>query len=376
MVLMVLVAGVCLFSFLRLVKAHQRIGGDYGDLGGELYGRSIKYAVYFFIVISQLGFVCSYFIFVAGNLVNVVQGLSQCRVQLPMSVWIWVPLAVLIPMVLVRHIAKLSLTAIVADVFILFGLISVLYFTGVQLKQAGAGPNIQAVNVDGFALMIGTAVFSFECVGLVIPLAESMAQPEKFPLVVWMGMIIVCIIYLVIGSISYIAYGDRIQAAVIYNFPPGNPLTMAVQLMYSIAVILSIPLMLFPAIKITESCLFYKCPSGTQSQAVKWGKNLFRCALTFLCAATAQFVGGDNLDKFVALVGSVACIPLCYVFPGMFHWKIAQKTSDKILDMALVALGVGLMAYTFWVAVDSFLQPMQPITKVQELCDAHHAIEG
>ncbi|ORX62684.1 hypothetical protein DM01DRAFT_1278586 [Hesseltinella vesiculosa] len=361
-VLMVVVAVICLVAFLRLVRTHQCIGGGYGELGGALFGKTVKYLVLFFIVISQLGFVCSYFIFISGNMVNVVQVLSQCRVFMSHEMWIWLPLLVLIPMVLVRQIAKLSLTAIIADVFILFGLLCVLYFTGDQLRRYGPGPNIQAVNTEEIGLMVGTAVFAFECVGLVIPIAESMENPEKFPLVVWAGMIIVCVVYLLIGGISYLAYGDRIQAAVIYNFPPNNPLTITVQLLYSIAIILTIPLMMFPAINIMENIIFRKCLSGSQSQAVKWGKNLFRCGLTLACAATAYLVGGENLDKFVALVGSVACIPLCYIFPGMFHWKIAQRKREKAVDGMLVLVGVGLLAYTFYVTVDSFLKPNHPVT--------------
>jgi amino acid permease len=95
------------------------------------------------------------------------------------------------------------------------------------------------VNTSNFALMIGTATFSFEGIGLVIPIAESMERPEKFPLVVSLGTIIVCVIYIVVGSMSYLAYGDQIQAAVVYNFPPSNPLTITVQLLYSVAIILT-----------------------------------------------------------------------------------------------------------------------------------------
>lgn len=184
-----------------------------------------------------------------------------------------------------------------------------------------------------------------------------MERPEKFPFVLTMGMLIVCVIYILIGTISYLAYGDRIQSAVIYNFPPDNSLTIAVQLLYSLAICLTAPLMLFPALKIIENGLFRKFRSGAESMGVKWTKNLYRISLCVLCAVVAFGIGGDNLDKFVSLVGSVACVPLCFIFPGMFHYKVSKKVSEKVWDVALAVFGLGILVYTLYVSIDSFIYP-------------------
>lgn len=163
---MIIIACICLFAFLRLVNTQLMIGGSYGDIGGVLYGSSIRYTVLFFIVLSQMGFVCSYFVFISGNLVNIVDVLSHCSAQIEQRYYIWFPLIIIIPLVLVRHIAKLSFTAIIADIFILFGLISCLYFTSSKLHTSGMGPDVKPINPANFALMIGTATFSFEGIGL------------------------------------------------------------------------------------------------------------------------------------------------------------------------------------------------------------------
>lgn len=72
-----------------------------------------------------------------------------------------------------------------------------------------------------------------------IPIVEAMENPKKFPLVTTVGLIIVTLIYILIGTLSYLAYGDQIQAAVIYNFPPDSRLNVSVELLYSLAVILT-----------------------------------------------------------------------------------------------------------------------------------------
>lgn len=53
-----------------------------------------------------------------------------------------------------------------ANVFIIFGITYLWYFSIRHLVQDGAGPDIALFNRDDFALFIGTAVFSFEGIGL------------------------------------------------------------------------------------------------------------------------------------------------------------------------------------------------------------------
>ncbi|ORZ23499.1 transmembrane amino acid transporter protein-domain-containing protein [Absidia repens] len=356
-VLMVLISSICLLAFLRLVATQQVVGGSYADIGAKMYNQTIRFTVLFFIVISQIGFVSSYFIFVSQNLFSVANVLSNCQNHILEKYYIWFPLIILIPLSLIRHIARLSFCAILADILILFGLIVIIYFTSEQLHNVGVGPNVVAVNSMNFGMMIGTATFSFEGIGLLIPIVEAMEKPKKFPLVTTVGLIIVTIIYILIGTLSYLAYGDTIQAAVIYNFPPDSRLNIALEILYSAAIILTMPFMLFPALKIIENGLFHKFKSGRQSIGVKMSKNFYRVIISTVCAALAFGIGAENLDKFVSLVGSVACVPLCFIFPGMFHIKIAKKTWDKVVDCCLMIWGVGILIYTLYVTINSFVHP-------------------
>lgn len=162
---MVIVAVICQVAFLRLVKTQQVIGGSYGDIGGALFGSFVRYVVLGFLVVSQMGFVCSYFIFISGNLVIIVDVLSHCAAQIAQKYYIWISFVAIGPLVLIRYIARLSFAAVIADLFIVFGLISCLYFTSKELHQFGIGPDVKPVN-SAFALMIGTATFAFEGIGL------------------------------------------------------------------------------------------------------------------------------------------------------------------------------------------------------------------
>lgn len=59
------------------------------------------------------------------------------------------------------------------------------------------------------------------------------------------------------------------------------------------------------------------------------------------------WIGADDLDKFVSLVGSFACIPLVYIYPPMIHYKaVAKARIIRIIDMLFVVFGFVLMVYT------------------------------
>ncbi|KAG0165022.1 neutral amino acid transporter [Apophysomyces sp. BC1034] len=353
--LMVFIACVCLVAFQLLVSTQQQIGGSYGDVAEALYGRWLRYLIMFFLCISQMGFVASYMIFISENIGLVVETLTHCNAPFESKYFIWMVVAVIIPITWVRKIARLSYAAIVADVFILFGLISVLYFCSDQISNHGVGPNIRMINGSDFALMIGTAVFSFEGIGMVLPIVEGMKDPKKFPRVLNIGMVIVTVIFILIGAIGYIAFGDTTQASIVANLPR-EPLSITVQLLYAVAMILTSPFMLYPALTIVENGIFGN-RSGNKNLKWKWLKNLSRAMVALVCAVVSFAVGSDGLSKFVALVGSVACLPLCFIFPGMFHFKVTSGKWRKTGDVILALFGFGVMVYTMYVNINSWIHP-------------------
>lgn len=72
-----------------------------------------------------------------------------------------------------------------------------------------------------------------------------------------------------------------------------NKFVNGVQFMYSLAILLSTPMQIFPAITIVENGLFKR--SGKYSKNVKWGKNTFRFAMVMLCALIA-WVGANDCE--------------------------------------------------------------------------------
>ncbi|KAH7926377.1 amino acid transporter [Leucogyrophana mollusca] len=337
------IALISLYSFLLLVQTKFVVSGSFGDMGGHLYGSWMRYAILFSITISQIGFVCAYTIFVAENLQAFVLAVTHCLKLISVPYFILVQLVIFLPLALVRNLAKLSTAALVADAFILAGL---LYIFGSEFAIIGNRglADVKMFNPKEFPLFIGTAVFSFEGIGLVIPITDAMREPRKFPQVLTGVMIGLLALFGGAGALSYLTFGSDVNAVVLVNLNQDSKFTQSVQFLYSLAILLSIPLQFFPAVRILENGLFVR--SGKADARIKWLKNLFRFGLVMVCTAIS-WAGAADLDKFVALIGSFACVPLCYVYPPMLHYRaVARNRRQKVADVALGVFGMAAMVYT------------------------------
>jgi proton-coupled amino acid transporter len=124
------------------------------DLGGTLYGPWMRYSILTSITISQIGFVSAYTIFVAENLQSFVYAASRCTSFIPVQYLILIQLVIFLPMALIRNLAKLSTTALVADVFILAGLVYIFGSEFGIISERGIA-EVALFNPKDFPLLIG-----------------------------------------------------------------------------------------------------------------------------------------------------------------------------------------------------------------------------
>ncbi|EEH19184.1 hypothetical protein PABG_01503 [Paracoccidioides brasiliensis Pb03] len=343
-IVLVSVSLLSYYCFILLVSTRMKIHGSFGDIGGVLYGKHMRRIILGSIVLSQLGFVSAYIVFVSTNLQAFVYAVSKCKTFLDIKFIILMQLVVFLPFSFIRDISKLGFTALIADVFILLGIIYLYIYGFETIIDNGGVSDIKPFNRASWTLFIGTAIFTYEGIGLIIPIQESMKKPQKFPGVLALVMILITTVFLSMGILGYAAFGSKTETVVLLNLPQDNKIVNGIQFLYSIAILLSTPLQLFPAIRILENELFTR--SGKYNPGIKWKKNGFRSFLVVLCALVA-WGGAADLDKFVALVGSFACVPLVYVYPPMLHLKAVSRTKlQKVADIGLAVFGVIGCLYT------------------------------
>ncbi|KAI1820613.1 transmembrane amino acid transporter protein-domain-containing protein [Xylaria intraflava] len=349
---LVALAALSYYCFILLITTRLKIEGSFGDIGGIVYGGWMRRLILGSIVLSQMGFVAAYTVFTAENLQAFVLAVSNCSTNIQIALFILLQMLIFLPFSLFRDIGKLGFTALIADVFIIIGLAYLFYYDVLTLSTEGLA-DIILFNERDWTLFIGTAIFTFEGIGLIIPIQESMKNPKQFPKVMFNVMIIMSVIFITMGAVSYAAYGSKTETVVLLNLPQDNKFVNGVQLLYSLAILLSTPLQIFPAIKITENALFTK--SGKYNPYIKWQKNMFRFFMVILCALIA-WGGSDNLDKFVALVGNFACIPLTFIYPPLLHYRaVARTRARKLSDILLCIFGFIAMGYTTTLTVLSWV---------------------
>lgn len=353
---LITVSVVTTIAFHLLLQCRVRYGGGYGELGEAIGGSKLRALILGSITISQIGFVCSGTIFVAENLLAFLNAVVQGSSPLSANALIVLQLVVLIPLALIRNISKLGPAALLADVFILLGLTYIYYYDIAVISEHGIDKTVQLFNPKHYTLTIGAAIFTFEGIGLILPIQSSMKRPEKFEQLLWVVMLIITVIFTSVGVLCYATFGTDTQIEIISNYPQSSKFVNAVQFLYSLAVLVGTPVQLFPAVRILEGKIFGRL-SGKRDSSTKWKKNGFRTGIVVICAVIS-ILGSSNLDRFVALIGSFACVPLVYIYPPLLHYRgIAESRLAKSGDILLMVVGLGAMIYTTCITiVNSILQ--------------------
>lgn len=344
---LVVVSIVTMFCFELLLACRKQYGGGgYGDLGQLIVGKRLRQLILISITLSQFGFVCAGLIFTAENLASFFDAVTPNSAPLGTNALIGIQLVVLIPMAFIRNISKLGPAALLADVFILIGLTYIYWYDISWIsKMGGFHPSIELFNPRDWTMTIGSAIFTFEGIGLILPIQSSMKQPENFSKLLLLVMAIITVIFTSVGVLCYGTFGENVSVEVITNFPQSSKLVNAVQFLYAMAVLVGTPVQLFPAMRTIELKIFGRA-SGKKDSLTKWKKNAFRAALVVFAGVVAA-LGASDLDKFVALIGSFACVPLVYIYPAFLHYKgVAERPWAKAGDIAMMLVGLVAMIYT------------------------------
>ncbi|KAE9326012.1 hypothetical protein PF008_g16754 [Phytophthora fragariae] len=350
------------FCMLRLTECSNvllrepgRTSVSYGMVGEKAFGKVGRVAVNISLVLSQIGFCCSYLIFVEKNIGEVILAIFGVQRTTALSSLMLIALQILLytPLSWVRRIEYFALTNLFADLLILFGLVYIISYTVQTIDDAPVGSATwENFNSTSWAMMLGTSVYCFEGIGLVLPIYDAMDGDikHKFPRILSYSMLFLVTLLSVFAGLVYAAFGQDTQSVVTLNLPSAQDslATMSVQITYSLALVFTYPLMLYPVVKILEGYLF---PTHRQKGYWRWEKNGFRFALVCLTAAIAYF-GKEELDNFVALIGGFCSVPLAFIYPCLFHSQLVNE--GRTLNNIVIAVGIFTMTFATYQAVSTW----------------------
>ncbi|XP_076877985.1 proton-coupled amino acid transporter 1 [Brachyhypopomus gauderio] len=308
-----------------------------------------------FLIITQLGFCCVYFVFLSDNVKQVIEAANgttmncntnQTAVIVPSydsRIYMLFFLPFIIALVFTRSLKWLAPFSFVANLVMSASLVLIYYFCLTHIPSPVDLPKVGRA-ID-YPLFFGTAIFAFEGIGVVLPLENKMQKPQNFPRVLYLGMGIVTLLYISLGTIGYICFGQNIGGSITLNLP-NCWMYQSVKLLYSFGIYITYALQFYVPAEILVPLAVSRVRARWElpvDLCIRAGLVLFTCALAILI---------PELDLVISLVGSISSSALALIFPPLleiitFHTEgISGWVVLKNLLISLFGL-VGFVAGTY-----------------------------
>ncbi|XP_053156772.1 proton-coupled amino acid transporter 1-like [Hemicordylus capensis] len=345
---------------------HQKPFVDYGD--SVMYGleaspsswlrtHSIwgRYLVSFFLIVTQLGFCCVYFVFIADNLRQVVAAANgttnNCNANetallaptMDSRLYILSLLPFMIALTFIQNLRILSVFSMLANIMMFISLVIIYQYIVMDIPDLSHLPLVSGWKT--YPLFFGTAIFAFEGIGVVLPLENKMKTPQHFSVTLYVGMAIVSFLYITLGTLGYIHFGANIQPSITLNLP-NCWLYQSVKLLYSIGIFFTYALQFYVPAEIIVPVAVSQVPE----RWALWTNLLLRTCLVCVTCLLAILI--PRLDIVISLVGSVSSSALALIIPPLLD--IATYYSEGMhpiaiaKDVLISLLGiVGFVAGTY-----------------------------
>ncbi|ELW64358.1 proton-coupled amino acid transporter 2 [Tupaia chinensis] len=314
-----------------------------------------RHLVSFFLIVTQLGFCSVYIVFLADNLKQVVEAINattnKCHYNETMiltptmdsRLYMLTFLPGLVLLVFVRSLRILTIFSTLANLSMLVSLVIITQYIAQEIPDPRQLPLIASWKT--YPLFFGTAIISFESIGMVLPLENKMKNARRFPAILSLGMSIVTIMYIGMGALGYLRFGDNIRASITLNLP-NCWLYQSVKILYIVCILCTYPLQFYVPAEIV-------IPWAVSRVSKRWELPLdlsIRVAMVCLTCVLAILV--PRLDLVLALVGSVSSSVLALIIPPLLEiitfYSEGMNPLTITKDVLISVLGfVGFVAGTY-----------------------------
>ncbi|XP_014209772.1 proton-coupled amino acid transporter 1 isoform X2 [Copidosoma floridanum] len=321
-----------------------------GPLALRKYSVFMRKLVNLFLCVTQLGFCCVYFVFISTNMQQV---LGVWGLNLDVHVHMIIALVPIMLSTCIRNLKYLVPVSSVANILVISGYAATLYMVCQDLPPISERRYVAPWK--NWPLFFGTVIYSFEGITLVLPLKNEMKKPKNFdrPMgVLNVGMVIVGAMFVALGFLSYLKYGEDILGSVTLNLEPKsdtvpregfslyNSLPQCIKLALSMSILLSYALQFYVPVAIMWPQFESKYGPFGWPACAELAFRLSLCFLTFVLAAAIP-----QLGLFISLVGAVSSTALALLFPPIIEIVVCWQnaTLDKWTigkDICILVIGL------------------------------------
>merc|ERR1719469_1609447 len=117
-------------------------------------------------------------------------------------------MSIYVPLVLVRKIEVFAYTHVFGDIMIIITLVVIFGYAGASLGNNGV--QMQGIKPVGtlWADAIGFSVYSYEGIGVILPIREVTADKENYYKLLCITVTLIAFLYILLGEVTAIAWGD------------------------------------------------------------------------------------------------------------------------------------------------------------------------
>ncbi|KAJ1528646.1 hypothetical protein ONE63_007041 [Megalurothrips usitatus] len=254
------------------------------------------------------------------------------------------PLLVLLA--LIRKLKHLVPFSVVANVCMVLGFAITLYYLfrwdDTPVVALGADPSY-VPGIKEISLFCSTTLFAMEGI------ENTMRNPKR--MVGWTGvlawtMVIVCVLYLGMGIIGFLRFGDAVQASITLSLPPKEIPAQVVNALLAVAVTFTFPLQLFVTCdmawqRIVRPRLADKKYHGAAQTVVRFV--LASCVVLMAWAV-------PNLGPVISLIGSLFLSVLGLFIPAVVDLAAFWGDASPARKVYLAAKNGFIVLLSFFAA--------------------------
>lgn len=331
------------------------------------------------LIMTQFGYCVGYLIFLSSTLHHLLPISLQSTYPTSLFVLPALPfLALLALLTSIRHLGPFSLTANIA---LLTGFVSVVFFLAKHYHWAPTNPPLSQ-----FPLFFGQITAALEGIGLVIPVEASMKQRHHFRLVLRVALVILTTVLMVVGVMGFATFGEDTSSILLVNFGH-SPVVALVKAVLVVGILFTYPLQIVPVFQFLETWLVAddglqdmdveedptqdmllhsdgvmnsdqeeagmsklngtEVRFGEQERSMSWfvkdrRRIAIRLTVVGVSGVTAM-MAGKEFGLVQSLVGSMGASCLAYTAPAWLHYRRFGEESGwggKVKDLGIVAFGV------------------------------------